>query len=56
VEWRAAGLTLRDIVLRLADEGIPTVSGRSGWQISTIQRVLSRSFESPGLTARRSAG
>jgi len=44
VEWRTAGLTLREIVERLGHEGVATVSGR-GWQISTIQRVLARSLE-----------
>jgi DNA invertase Pin-like site-specific DNA recombinase len=43
VNWRAAGLTMRSIVERLALEGVPTVSGRE-WRISTIQRVLSRSI------------
>jgi hypothetical protein len=36
VELRAAGLTLRSIVERLALEGVPTVSG-GGWQISTVR-------------------
>jgi DNA invertase Pin-like site-specific DNA recombinase len=43
VDWRASGLTLREIVERLALAGVPTVSG-AGWQISTIQRVLARSI------------
>jgi DNA invertase Pin-like site-specific DNA recombinase len=42
VELRAAGLTLRGIVERLALQGVPTVSG-GRWQISTVQRVLARS-------------
>jgi len=42
VELRAAGLSLRGIVERLALEDVPTVSG-GGWQISTVQRVLARS-------------
>jgi len=37
VEWRAGGLTLRGIVERLALAGIPTISGRRGWQISTVE-------------------
>jgi DNA invertase Pin-like site-specific DNA recombinase len=42
VDLRSAGLTLRDIVVRLQREGIPTASGRPEWQISTVQRVLAR--------------
>lgn len=42
INLRAAGLTLRCIVERLALEGVPTVCGGS-WQISTVQRVFSRS-------------
>jgi DNA invertase Pin-like site-specific DNA recombinase len=41
-ELRAAGLTLRAIGDCLNGEGVPTVSGRSGWRISTVQRVLAR--------------
>jgi DNA invertase Pin-like site-specific DNA recombinase len=41
-DLRSAGLTLRDIVDHLNGEGVPTVSGRSGWRISTVQRVLAR--------------
>jgi hypothetical protein len=40
----SGGLTLRDIVERLALEGVPTVSG-GGWHISTVQRVLARSLQ-----------
>lgn len=43
VELRQAGLTLRDVVVHLNREGVPTASGRSDWRISTVQRVLARS-------------
>jgi len=42
LELRGAGLTMRAIGDRLNGEGVPTVSGGSGWRISTVQRVLAR--------------
>jgi DNA invertase Pin-like site-specific DNA recombinase len=38
----AAGLSMRTIAQRLTDDGIPTATGSSRWQHSTIQRILCR--------------
>jgi len=38
----AAGLSMRTIAQRLTDDGIPTATGSSRWQHSSIQRILCR--------------
>lgn len=38
--YRAAGLTIRQVADRLTADKVPTVTGKSAWAASTVQRVL----------------
>ena len=42
---RKQGLTLREIVGVLTDKGIPTKTGRAGWQPKVVMRILDRTAD-----------
>lgn len=42
---RKQGLTLREIVTVLEDKGIPTKTGRAGWQPKVVMRILDRTAD-----------
>lgn len=42
---RQQGLTLREIVTVLEDKGIPTKTGRAGWQPKVVMRILDRTAD-----------